>query len=112
MPPACVKPISVHTLVWTLALVQVPGQRENQQASVGLFRTGERTVNSLSLHVLYSYVRGLCGVGGPSTQPFSPLVECGASIEVSCSDAQRDSVIGSGQRVSDSTEDLLSCRSA
>ncbi len=94
MPPACVKPISVHILVWTLALVQVSGQRANQPASVGLSRTGERMVNSLSLHVSYSYKHGLCGVGGPSTQPFSPLVGCGASGEVSCSDAQRGSPAG------------------
>lgn len=34
----------MHTLVWTVTLVQLLGQRANQQASRGLFHTEERTV--------------------------------------------------------------------
>lgn len=41
---ACEKPISAHTLVWTLVPVEVSGQRVSQQATVALFHTGERTV--------------------------------------------------------------------
>lgn len=96
MPPVHEKPISVHTLVRTVVLVQVLDPRANQQASVGLFHTAERMENSLFPHVLCSCTRGLFGVGGLFTQPFSPLAEFAASVEVFCSYAQQDSPVGDG----------------
>lgn len=94
MPPACEKPISVHTLVWSKVFVQISSRKANQQANAVLCHTGERMGNSLYSRASYSCTRGLCEVDGLSTEFSFPRAKYAASVGGFCSDALRDSPVG------------------